>query len=99
MKTPFAVSLSVLLCVTGVGLAQEPCKSTVVGDLRIEHFQSKIFDRLITVRVWLPAGYTDGMPTTRKYPTLYMLDGQNAFDHALRSKVNRNCESTKRLLD
>lgn len=80
MKTPLAVSLSILLSVTGVGLAQKPCKSTVVGDLRIEHFQSKIFDRLITVRVWLPAGYTDGMPTTRKYPTLYMLDGQNAFD-------------------
>jgi enterochelin esterase-like enzyme len=63
-----------------VGPAQETCKSTVVGNLRIEQFQSKIFDRMITVRIWLPAEYADVSHTTGKYPTLYMLDGQNAFD-------------------
>jgi enterochelin esterase-like enzyme len=74
------VVLAIVLSTADVGLAQRPCKSTVVGDLRIEHLQSKIFDRAITVRVWLPPGYNDASQATRKYPTLYMLDGQNAFD-------------------
>jgi len=34
----------------------------------------------MTVRVWLPPGYADATHDKRKYPTLYMLDGQNAFD-------------------
>jgi enterochelin esterase-like enzyme len=63
-----------------VALADPTCKPTVVGDLRVEQFQSKIFNRMITVRVWLPAGYNDLTEANRKYPTLYMLDGQNAFD-------------------
>jgi enterochelin esterase-like enzyme len=74
---PVVLALSSL---TSFGLAQEPCKATIVGDLRVEQFQSKIFDRMITVRIWLPAEYTDASQATRKYPTLYMLDGQNAFD-------------------
>jgi enterochelin esterase-like enzyme len=61
-------------------MAQDPCKSTVVGDLRIEHLQSKIFGRIITVRIWLPPNYNDATQVTRKFATLYMLDGQNAFD-------------------
>src|SRR2546425_6369735 len=60
--------------------AQQPCKSTVVGDLRIEHFDSKIYGRPMTVRIWLPHGYGDSVNATRKYPTLYLLDGQGAFD-------------------
>jgi enterochelin esterase-like enzyme len=82
MKTisPVIVVLAVVLSVVDVGFGHEPCKSTVVGDLRIEQVQSRIFDRMITVRVWLPPGYNDASQATRKYPTLYMLDGQNAFD-------------------
>jgi enterochelin esterase-like enzyme len=74
------VVMAGVLSMAGVGLAQEPCKSTVLGDLRIDQFQSKIFDRMITARVWLPPGYNDASQATTKYPTLYMLDGQNAFD-------------------
>ena len=77
---PFIVVLAGSLIVADGRLGQQPCNSTVVGDLRIEQFQSKIFDRTITVRVWLPPGYPDAAESTRKYPTLYMLDGQNAFD-------------------
>ncbi|MGC2402651.1 MAG: alpha/beta hydrolase-fold protein [Acidobacteriaceae bacterium] len=80
MKIPLVFSLAIQLSVVGAGIAQEPCKSTVVGDLRVEHFQSKIFDRMITLRVWLPIGYNDVTEATKKYPTLYVLDGQNAFD-------------------
>jgi pullulanase len=74
------VVLAMTLAIEDAALAQQPCTSTVVGDLRIEQFQSKLFDRMITVRVWLPPGYNDASQATRKYPTLYMLDGQNAFD-------------------
>lgn len=34
----------------------------------------------MTVRIWLPRGYADPANAPRKYPTLYLLDGQNAFD-------------------
>lgn len=80
MKIILPVALIIQLSLAPFGLAQTKCKSTVVGDLRIEQFQSKIFDRLVTVRVWLPVGYTDALHVSTKYPVLYMLDGQNAFD-------------------
>jgi len=67
--------LALALFIVNAGLAQQPSKPTVVGDLRIERFQSNIFDRMITVRVWLPEGYADISEATKKYPTLYMLDG------------------------
>jgi enterochelin esterase-like enzyme len=94
MKTiqPVIVVLAVVLSIVDVGLAQQPCKSTVVGDLRIEQFQSKIFDRMIKVRVWLPPGYNDASQSTRKYPTLYMLDGQNAFDQCTAFKGERELQ-------
>lgn len=58
----------------------KPCRSTVTGDLRIEHFDSKIFPGSHTLRVWLPPGYSDPANATHTYPVLYMLDGQNLFD-------------------
>ncbi len=73
---PFAFVLSAV----SMAFAEQPCKSTVVGDLHIEHFQSKMYGTSMTVRVWLPPGYADASNEKQKYPTLYMLDGQNAFD-------------------
>ena len=73
-------ALAAQLAGIGPGFAQQPCRSTVVGDLRIEHFESKMYRKTMTVRIWLPSGYGDVISSTRKYPTLYMLDGQNAFD-------------------
>lgn len=58
----------------------QSCKSTVVGDLRLEQLQSKIYGRTMALRIWLPAGYSDSANSISKYPTLYFLDGQNAFD-------------------
>jgi enterochelin esterase-like enzyme len=95
------VILAVALSIVDLGLAQQPCKSTVVGELRIEQFQSKIFDRMITVRIWLPAGYNDMSQATRKYPTLYILDGQNAFDQCSAFKGEQELqldESVTRLI-
>lgn len=77
--TTARVTLVTFFLVTGL-FAQQPCTSTVVGDLRVEHFQSGMYGKMMTLRIWLPDGYTDPGNATRKYPTLYFLDGQNAFD-------------------
>ena len=34
----------------------------------------------MTVRIWLPQEYPDARQASRKYPTLYMFDGQTLFD-------------------
>ena len=59
------------------------CKSTVSGDLRLHTLKSTIFGNERTIRVLLPAGYGDAANKDRRYPVLYMLDGQNVFDACL----------------
>lgn len=76
-------SISVVTAVLAVSisaLAQTPCKPTVSGNLRVERFESKAFGKMMTVRIWLPLGYGEIANASRKYPTLYMLDGQTLFD-------------------
>ena len=67
-----------MLALTSFG--QSTCKSTVTGDLHIDHFQSVLYSREQTVRVWLPPGYSDPSNAQIKYPVLYMFDGQTLFD-------------------
>jgi enterochelin esterase-like enzyme len=52
----------------------------VTGDLRVEHFDSKVFPYPQTLRVWLPPGYDDATNAQRTYPVLYLFDAQNMFD-------------------
>lgn len=59
------------------------CKSTVTGDLRVHALKSAIFGNERKIRVLLPAGYGDVANKDRRYPVLYMLDGQNVFDACL----------------
>ena len=59
------------------------CKSTVSGDLRLHTLKSAIFGNERKIRVLLPAGYGDAANKDRRYPVLYMLDGQNVFDACL----------------
>lgn len=54
------------------------CRSSVVGTMRTMTLHSKVFPGERTLRVWLPPGYD--ATGQRRYPVLYMLDGQNAFD-------------------
>jgi len=77
-RLPTLVVVAILSPVTL--LAQAPCKSTVVGDLHIEHLQSKQYGDTRTLRVWLPPGYDEPANATKKYPVLYLFDGQTAFD-------------------
>jgi enterochelin esterase-like enzyme len=70
----------VFLLASGLLAQSTPCKSTVVGDLRVQTFQSKTFGDTQTLRIWLPPGYDLPANAHRTYPVLYMLDGQNLFD-------------------
>ncbi len=62
---------------------EPPCKSTVSGDLRLHALASRIFGNTRTIRVLLPPGYDLPENRSRRYPALYMLDGQNLFDACL----------------
>lgn len=63
-----------------VALGQQNCVPTVVGDLRVEHLESKMYRVSMTVRIWLPPEYSDTQQSSRRYPTPYMFDGQTLFD-------------------
>jgi predicted alpha/beta superfamily hydrolase len=63
--------------------ASPPCQSTVTGDLRLHTLSSQIFGNTRTIRVLVPPGYDAPENAARKYPVLYLLDGQNLFDACL----------------
>jgi len=53
---------------------------SVTGDLRLHEFRSRIFRNTRFLRVWLPPGYDDPANADRRYPVLYLNDGQNLFE-------------------
>jgi predicted alpha/beta superfamily hydrolase len=53
------------------------------GDLRLHKFHSRIFHNTRFLRVWLPPGYDDPANRNRRYPVLYLNDGQNLFEAAI----------------
>jgi predicted alpha/beta superfamily hydrolase len=61
-------------------LGQDTCVSTVTGTLRIESINSATYSDTRTIRVWVPPGYDDSANRQKRYPVLYMLDGQTLFD-------------------
>jgi predicted alpha/beta superfamily hydrolase len=86
--TLLCLALCTGLSGTSAGQAQTApaaatCKSTVSGDLRLHALKSAIFGNERTIRVLLPPGYGDAANKERRYPVLYMLDGQNVFDACL----------------
>jgi predicted alpha/beta superfamily hydrolase len=60
-------------------------ENTVVGWLDVVPFTSKIFHNTRMLRVWVPGNYFSPHNAHRKYPVLYMQDGQNLFDKATAS--------------
>jgi predicted alpha/beta superfamily hydrolase len=82
-----AFAFAVHVAFTQFTLAQnrdsQPCKSTVVGTVENFGLPSKVFDYTRTVWVFLPPGYAEPSNRERKYPVLYMFDGQNLFDACL----------------
>jgi enterochelin esterase-like enzyme len=55
-----------------------PCTAT--GDLEVVPFESKVFPAPRNLRILLPAGYRFTENRHRRYPVLYLNDGQNLFD-------------------
>lgn len=58
----------------------EPPRCSVVGDLEVRPFTSRVFHNTRMLRVWLPPGYHDPGQRSERYPVLYLNDGQNLFD-------------------
>jgi len=56
---------------------------TVVGDMQVLTMSSAIFRNERKLRVLLPEGYGDPANAERRYPVMYLLDGQNVFDACL----------------
>jgi predicted alpha/beta superfamily hydrolase len=59
-----------------VVVAQDP---SIVGDLRLHEFPSRIFHNQRLLRVWLPPRYDAEENRERRYPVFYLNDGQNLF--------------------
>jgi len=53
---------------------------SVVGHLEIRPFTSRVFHNTRMLRIWLPPEYKNRKAKKRRYPVLYLNDGQNLFD-------------------
>jgi len=68
---------------TSAAASPDPSQSaSIVGDLRLHEFKSRIFGNKRFLRVWLPPGYDSPANKTVRYPALYLNDGQNLFEGA-----------------
>ena len=77
----FAIQLSLLLPGNPAQVTPEvPSPSSVVGDLRLHQFTSRVFGNTRMLRVLFPPGYDEEANKGRRYPALYLNDGQNLFD-------------------
>lgn len=77
------------------------CTSTATGDLRTHRLESRLFGNTRTIRVLLPDDYGAPQNATRRYPVLYLLDGQNLFDACLSEVSKREWqvdETARRLI-
>jgi enterochelin esterase-like enzyme len=59
---------------------QESTHCSVVGDLDVRSFTSRVFHNTRMLRVWLPPGYKSFDQSSRRYPVMYLNDGQDLFD-------------------
>lgn len=53
---------------------------SATGDLRLHEFHSRTFSNTRFLRVWLPPEYEAFENSGRRYPVLYLNDGQNLFE-------------------
>jgi predicted alpha/beta superfamily hydrolase len=70
------------------GISHQAPQRDVIGDLRIHELRSRVFDNDRSLRVLVPDGYDSVENRARRYPVLYLNDGQNLFD-ATTSVLNR----------
>ena len=81
MHKKFAQALTLLLGALGLdATATAPATSTASPNVHVmPAVEMSSLQRKRTYRVYLPSGYAD---SERRYPVLYMHDGQNLFDDA-----------------
>src|SRR5688500_12367980 len=65
---------------TNTATAPAPQPPHVIGDLRLHDFHSEVFGNTRKLRVLLPPGYSQRVNRHRRYPVLYLNDGQNLFN-------------------
>jgi len=76
--------------VLALGLAGgAPGSQGVDRDLRLERFTSATFGNTRTLRILVPPGYDAPANRDRRYPVLYLNDGQNLFDAATSTFTGR----------
>ncbi len=80
MPIPAAVRTVCLFLVAACGLFGQARQCTATGDLEIVLFKSMVFPSPRSLRVLLPDGYRLPENRGRRYPVLYLNDGQNLFD-------------------
>lgn len=73
------MALALLYLAASIPYSQKPA-CTATGDLEIVLFESKVFPTPRKLRILLPAGYRLAAYRNRRYPVLYLNDGQNLFD-------------------
>jgi uncharacterized protein len=61
-------------------LVSAPANAQLNSNLKLHEFRSTVFGNVRTLRVLLPPGYDDPANRARRYPVLYLNDGQNLFD-------------------
>jgi predicted alpha/beta superfamily hydrolase len=64
-----------------VSIAPNPGPS-IVGDLRLHEFSSRIYRNQRLLRIWVPPRYDADENQGRRYPVFYLNDGQNLFEAA-----------------
>ncbi len=79
-----AATLCVVLGLSACGQKAVPVltRAAVDGDLRIHELSSRVFGNRRAIRVLVPQGYDAPENRARRYPVLYLNDGQNLFDRA-----------------
>ncbi len=77
LDSPPMRSIGVLVLASVVGTGAD-----VTGDLRLHELRSRVFDNVRMLRVLVPDGYDAPENRERRYPVLYLNDGQNLFDPA-----------------
>jgi predicted alpha/beta superfamily hydrolase len=60
----------------------EPAPRAPGGQRRLHELKSVVFNNRRYLRIWLPPGYDDAENRGRRYPVLYLNDGQNLFESA-----------------
>lgn len=80
-----ATGLLALACTAPPPPARSVAQDSVGSEarLRLHEIKSRVFDTTRTLRVLVPAGYDDPSNRARRYPVLYLNDGQSLFDSTL----------------